>query len=184
LRSRSAPTWSASTAIRPRPRSCVSSGGCRIAAGRRRNRRFLAAPRRRLVQRRRSLGPDRSSEDARDQFLRAQSPEPNDRAASARRRRDRQCRVDRRIRLARHLERAKSLVAAPGFADLGIGRQSQKSPKRTPTQGRRNSCCYGPCRPPISLVQGSRIAGQRRQPGAGGDADPHGISPDLRRSPG
>ena len=183
-RSRSAPTSSASTSTRRRGRSTPSS---RPTSARPR-----AWPRslRRCRERFDALcnvagvsGMIGAAKTLAINFYGLRALTRSARAAAARGRRGRQCRLNRRLWLARQ-SRARQGV-------LGRARisRSRPAPRGASSSGRGGLSAVEGAAALVdhagrasAVVQGPRIAGERREPRPGDDADPQGISPDLRRS--
>ena len=153
-----APTSSASTSTTPaRPLDAFIKADLGSAAGRRRDRARAAAAHRRLLQRRRRVGHDRRGEDAGDQFLRPARADRSGGAASARGRRGRQCRLHRRLRLARQSRaREGASSARQGFPISRRCSRSTASPTARAIRCRRSCCCCGPCGRRISRCSRTR----------------------------
>ena len=105
-------------------------------------------------------------------------------AAAARRRRGRQRRLDRRLRLARQ---SRTRQGPRRRARLSRHRRAAQPLSTCPTakaiRCRKSFCCCGRCGPPISRCSSERgVRVNAVSPGAGDDADPQGVPPDFRRS--
>ena len=145
--------------------------------------RTAAATLRRPVQCRRRLGRRGRGEDAGDQFLWLARAERGAGAAPARRRRDRQRRLDRRLWLARQ-SRARQGVR--GRARLSRHRRARSRTIKFPDAegyplSKELLLLWTMQRGASAAVQGPRRSRQCGQPGTGDDADPQRIPPDFRR---
>ena len=160
-----------------RPLGRLHQGGHRLSSGRGRDRPDAAAAVRRLCNVAGVSGMIGAAQNARDQLLWASGIERSRRAAAARGRRRRQCRLDRRLRLARQ-SRARESVRRHARVS-----RSRPAPRRAQGSRRRGlsavegaSALVDDAGGASAFVQGPGRAGECGQPRPGDDADPQGVS--------